>query len=167
MNKHYKKLPFALLMALVAGCSPKEDEAPGTSGPAPAPQTEAVSISQTTEAAPPPPGGLVAPTASAAIDITQAERPKNAQGDAMNDLEYLNHLVAQMNEFRINPQEIQQKAFKTEAEQLAYEEAQQKAKAPVRDINELVTAGVLKALPQAPGGQKYAIDPTTGKVVLQ
>ncbi len=167
MNKHYKKLPFALMMALLAGCTPKEDEAPGTSGPTPAPQAEAVSISQNTETAPPPPGGLAAPTASAAIDIAQAERPKNAQGEAMNDLEYLNHLVAQMNEFRVNPQEIQQKAFKTEAEQLAYEEAQQKAQAPVKDINELVTAGVLKALPQAPGGQKYAIDPTTGKVVLQ
>ncbi len=86
----------------------------------------------------------------------------------MSDLEYLNHLVEQVNESRVSDIEIKQKAFKTEAEQVAYEEAeQQKRKGPIRDLNELVTAGVLKALPTAPGGQRYTIDATTGKVVLQ
>lgn len=86
----------------------------------------------------------------------------------MNDLEYLNHLVQQVNEFRAIPKEINQKAFKTEAEQLAYEEAQQAQlnRGPVKDLNELVSSGVIKALPTAPAGQRYALD-ATGKVVLQ
>lgn len=85
----------------------------------------------------------------------------------MSDLEFLNHLVSQLNESRVAPTEIRQKAFKTEAEQLAYEESQQQKQGPVRDLNELVSAGVLKQLPQAPAGQHYAIDATTGKVVIQ
>lgn len=85
----------------------------------------------------------------------------------MSDLEFLNHLVGQLNESRVAPTETPQKAFKTEAEQMAYEEAMQKAKEPVRDLNELVTAGILKTLPQAPNGQQYTIDAQSGKVVLQ
>jgi hypothetical protein len=87
----------------------------------------------------------------------------------MSDLEYLNHLVQQVNESRATPKEIDQKSFKTEAEQLAYEEAQQRAlnRGPVKDLNELVSAGAIKALPAAPAGQRYVLDPTTGKVVLQ
>ncbi len=87
----------------------------------------------------------------------------------MSDLEYLNHLVQQVNESRSTPKEINQKAFKTEAEQLAYEEAQQQAlnRGPVKDLNELVSSGVIKTLPTAPAGQRYALDTATGKVVLQ
>ncbi|MCD6051426.1 MAG: hypothetical protein K0Q55_2830, partial [Verrucomicrobia bacterium] len=86
-----------------------------------------------------------------------------------NDLEYLNHLVQQVNESRTAPKEINQKSFKTEAEQLAYEEAQQQAlnRGPVKDLNELVSSGVIKAMPTAPAGQRYVLDATTGKVVLQ
>ncbi len=105
--------------------------------------------------------------APAAIDFAQAERPVNAQGQVMSDIEYLNHLVHEVNESRISDVTIPEKAFKTEAEQMAYEEAMQQRKAPVRDLKELVTAGVLKELPPAPAGQNYVIDPASGKVVLQ
>jgi len=85
----------------------------------------------------------------------------------MSDIEFLNHLVHEVNESRISSADIPQKAFKTEAEQMAYEEAMLQRKAPVKDLNELVTAGLLKALPEAPAGQRYMLDPTSGKVVLQ
>jgi hypothetical protein len=159
---------MAVLLLASSGCTPKEEaeglpSAPGSTG-------EAVSIESVTEnkTVPSSPDAVTPPQAIPAIDFAQAERPINAQGNAMSDLEYLNHLVEQVNESRVSDIEIKQKAFKTEAEQVAYEEAeQQKRKGPIRDLNELVTAGVLKALPTAPGGQRYTIDATTGKVVLQ
>lgn len=170
MNKTEQKLGVIYLMLLfaVAGCTPKEDstavKAPDAATPA------AVSISEATPAVAPPPAatlGAPAMAAPAAIDFSQAERPVNAQGQVMSDIEYLNHLVYEVNESRISDVSVPDKAFKTEAEQMAYEEAMQQRKVPVRDLKELVTAGVLKELPSAPAGQNYVIDPTSGKVVLQ
>lgn len=85
----------------------------------------------------------------------------------MSDLEYLNYLVREVNESRISDVEIPQVAFKTEDEQMAYEAAMEQRQGPIKDLHELVTAGAIKALPEAPSGQHYLIDPTTGKVVLQ
>jgi hypothetical protein len=154
-------------MALIAfGCSPKEENTQGTAAATQPPAPAAVSIAGTAApVAPPPSAGAAAP--AAAISVAQADRPINAQGNPMSDLEFLNHLIHEVNESRISSADIPQKAFKTEAEQMAYEEAQQQKKGPVRDLNELVTAGVLKEIPPAPAGQRYAIDATTGKVVLQ
>lgn len=163
-------ISLILLLSIAAGCSPKDPEAPAMTPPAAVAPAE-VSIGDTaTPAAPPPgsaPGAPAAAAVPAAIDLAQAERPINAQGNAMNDLEFLNHLVHEVNESRVSNVEIPQKAFKTEAEQMAYEAAMEQRQGPVKDLNELVTAGVLKALPQAPAGQRYAIDAATGKVVLQ
>ncbi len=85
----------------------------------------------------------------------------------MSDLELLNHLVHQVNESRAVGPEIKQMQFKTEAEQSAYEAAQRQKQAPVKDLNELVAAKVIKTLPTAPAGKRYAVDATSGKVVLQ
>jgi len=160
---------ITLMAAIALGCSPKEETAPAA---APAASAEAapaaISIGDNAVTiAPPPAGGAAAAAAAGGISMAVADRPINAQGNPMSDLEFLNHLVSELNESRTVPSEINQKAFKTEAEQMAYEEAQQKKKGPVQDLNELVTAGILKQLPAAPAGQRYAIDPATGKVVLQ
>jgi hypothetical protein len=165
--------PSSLLLVVclalgLCGCSPKEEDSSSLNSASQ--NTEAVSIEldaakpaspDQINAATPPPNSIPA------MDFAQVQRPINAQGDTMTDLEFLNHLVEQINEARSTDVEIKQKAFKTEAEQMAYEESQQKSKEPVRDLNELVAAGVIKTLPSAPNGQRYAIDTTTGKVVLQ
>jgi hypothetical protein len=167
----YNLLVLALLAFLSAGCGSQEAELENvatTATPAPAPA--AVSIGDSAPpVAPPPTVQGVAPAApiSTAIDLSDSERPINDQGQVMSDLEYLNYLVHELNEARITDVAIPQKAFKTEAEQMAYEEAMAQRQGPVKDLNELVTAGVLKALPEAPAGQHYLIDPTTGKVALQ
>lgn len=171
MHKTEQKLGavyLILLLAATAGCNSKEDSADVAAPAAATPA--AVSISEATPATAPPPAatpGAPAMAAPAAIDFSQAERPVNAQGQVMSDIEYLNHLVHEVNESRVSDVSIPDKAFKTEAEQMAYEEAMQQRKAPVKDLKELVTAGVLKELPPAPAGQNYVIDPASGKVVLQ
>lgn len=156
-----------LIAAVAIGCSQKEEIVPA----APAASAEAaqatVSIGGPAAQIAPPPSASATVAPSAGISLAAADRPINAQGNPMSDIEFLNHLVSELNESRTIPTEGNQKTFKTEAEQMAYEEAQQKQKGPVRDLNELVTAGILKQLPPAPAGQRYAIDPTTGKVVLQ
>lgn len=159
-------------LILTGACSPKE-EAPltPTSAGKPADLQEALRLDAAVK-----PDSPVAPNAnltagaqpnSAALDFASAPRPKNEQGDPLSDLEYLNHLVFQLNESRTVVAEIKQMQFKTEAEQAAYEAAQQQRQGPVKDLNELVTAKMLKALPVAPNGQHYAIDPASGKVVLR
>ncbi len=157
---------FLFLLSIVA-CSPKAEPA---SEQIQASATQPVTIAAGSATVAPPPSTPVpgAQTAQAIPAITEIERPTNAQGNPMSDLELLNHLVQELNESRVSDADIPQKTFKTEAEQMAYEAAQEQLrKGPVKDLNELVTAGILKALPQAPAGQRYAIDATTGKVVLQ
>lgn len=162
---------LALTALLFVGCGSKETSvgnipSPGSSENAP----EAVSIGDLPPpVAPPPsaPDAIAAPSATAAIATTQEERPVNDRGQVMSDLEYLNYLVNEVNESRISDADIPQKAFKTEEEQMAYEAAMEQRQGPVKDLNELVTAGAIKALPDAPTGQHYTLDPTTGKVVLQ
>ena len=119
-------------------------------------------------AAPSPTGNVAPPAAPPGIDFASAARPLDAQGNQLNDLDYLNHLVHQANEARLSKSsDIPMKAsFKTEAEQVAYEEAQRKRFEPISDLNDLVKDGFLKSLPAAPAGQKFAIDPTTKKVIL-
>ena len=169
-QSHYPlSLLAVLLIPLLSGCSPKEADEPLDKVATPSIQEVSV------ESSAPNPNLSAPPTSSSAapipepLDIAKAERPLNSRGDAMTDLEYLNHLVEQVNESRSAPKEINQRAFKTEAEQLAYEEAQQQAvnRSPIKDPSELVSAGVIKALPPAPAGQRFALDAATGKVVLQ
>ncbi len=157
---------FLILLSINA-CSPKAEPA---SEQIQASAVQPVTIAAGSAAVAPPPSTTlpVAQTAQGIPAITEIERPTNAQGNPMSDLELLNHLVQELNESRVSDVDISQKTFKTEAEQVAYEAAQEQLrKGPVKDLNELVTAGILKALPQAPAGQRYAIDAATGKVVLQ
>jgi len=164
-------LALALLALLFVGCGAKETPTENIASPAAPPTTpDAVSIGNTSSPVTPPPsiaGAVPVAPAATAINIAQDKRPINTQGQVMSDLEYLNYLVHEVNEARITDVAIPQKAFKTEAEQMAYEEAMAQRLGPVKDLNELVTAGVLKALPEASAGQHYVIDPTTGKVALQ
>lgn len=119
-------------------------------------------------AAPSPTGNVAPPVAAPSIDFAAAERPLDAQGNRLNDLDYLSHLVHEANEARLSKSsDIPMKtSFKTEAEQMAYEESQRKRFEPISDLNDLVKDGYLKSLPAAPAGQKYAIDQATKKVIL-
>jgi len=164
--KVFSSIIFIFLLSIVA-CTPKEEPA---SEQTQASAAQPVTIAAGSATVAPPPSTTVPAAQAAQVipAITEIERPTNAQGNPMSDLELLNHLVQELNESRVSDADIPQKTFKTEAEQVAFEAAQEQLrKGPVKDLNELVTAGILKALPQAPAGQRYAIDATTGKVVLQ
>lgn len=124
---------------------------PGTDTAAPA--------AQATAAAKAPP---------ATIDLATMQRPVNDKGDLMSDLEMLNQILANFNEARATGAAArpQTRTYKTEAEQMAAEAAQQQAMGPAKDLSELVKAGVIKALPTPPAGKKFVIDPESHKVAL-
>lgn len=87
----------------------------------------------------------------------------------MTDLEILNTAVFAYNEANMNRgASANIPTFKTEAEQSAWMAAHQNAAnaGPLKDLSQLVKAGLIKALPGPPPGKKFAIDPQTHKVVL-
>jgi hypothetical protein len=167
------RLNFLILVSsasLLAGCGGGD-----TDNAVPPPPTQGdvtaatVDVGTAANTPAPAPGGNVAPPAATpGIDFGSAERPLDAQGNRLNDLDYLSHLVHEANEARLSKAgDVQTKSsFKTEAEQMAYEESQRKRFEPISDLNDLVKDGFLKSLPAAPAGQKYAIDQATKKVIL-
>lgn len=156
-------------LGLVTGCGGGDSD---LGIPAPPPQSGSVSASATVDVTAPntpaPAGTVAPPAATPSIDFAAVKRPLDAQGNPLNDLDFLNHLVHQANESRLaKGSDIPMKdSFKTEAEQMAYEEAQRKRFEPISDLNDLVKDGFIKALPTAPAGQKFALDPATKKVIL-
>ena len=84
----------------------------------------------------------------------------------LDDLELLNHLLWNYNEGRATYSTDVTPNFKNDAERIAYDEALKKLKEPATDINDLVKARFIKAIPTAPAGKKYAINPKTLKVEL-
>ncbi|MEW6305635.1 MAG: hypothetical protein AB1705_19320, partial [Verrucomicrobiota bacterium] len=110
--------------------------------------------------------GPETPAQPPAIDFASESRPTNERGEAMSDLDLLNQILSDYQEARATTSSGEIRAYKTEAEEVAAMEAQQKAAEPVKDLSELVRAGVIKAVPAAPPGKKFAIDPKTHKVVL-
>lgn len=85
---------------------------------------------------------------------------------AQDNLEYLNGLVAHLNEGRATYSTDAMPTFKTPEEKQAYDAALKKMKEPITDIEELVKARLIKKIPAAPAGKKYVINPTTHKVEL-
>lgn len=116
--------------------------------------------------APAAPTAAAAPAAPA-VDVATMPRPVNAKGDPMSDLELLNQILHNYREARATQTPSVSRAYKTEAEQMAAETAALKAvQAPIKDLSELVKAGVIKTLPTPPAGKKFAIDPQSQQVVL-
>ncbi len=110
----------------------------------------------------PPPSSIVT------VDIAAgAPRPLGNQGQPLeNDLELLNYLLWNFNEGKATYSTDVIPTFKTEADALAYQEALKKYKEPTTDLNDLVKGRVIKAIPAAPAGKKYAVNPKTYKVEL-
>lgn len=156
--------PVSCLVFLNA-CGAKEEHPLPPAAPQKAPDIQASLKVEAPSSPAAPTAGVATPPQAA--DLSSMQRPINDQGNPMSDLELLNHLVHQVNESRAAGPEIKQMQFRTEAEQSAYEAAQRQKQGPVKDLNELVAAKVIKALPTAPAGKRYAIDATSGKVVLQ
>ncbi len=101
------------------------------------------------------------------MDLNDVQRPINDAGQRLADLDYLNLLLQSYVEGRSSAAYMPKGPFKSEAEEMAaIEKAERQKSQPVTDLNELVRAKFIKAIPQAPAGKKYAIDPKTGKVVL-
>lgn len=84
----------------------------------------------------------------------------------MNDIQYLNELLAQFNMRRSNFSPEPYPQFKTPDEQKAYDQWLIKFRDPVTDLNELVRYKVVKALPAPPAGKKYVVNAQTLKVEL-
>ena len=161
-----------VIAVAVAGCGKQEPAAPtAPKAPSTAPAKPAMPSLQTGGGtATPTKGQAAAPTPAppAVMDLATMKRPTNDKGDPMSDLEMLNHILANYNEGRATgaAASSQTRTYKTEAEQVAAEATQKQALGPVKDLSELVTAKVIRALPTPPAGKKFAIDPKTQKVVL-
>ncbi|MEW6303896.1 MAG: hypothetical protein AB1705_10520 [Verrucomicrobiota bacterium] len=168
-------LAFALvLLVLTIGCAPKQDPSAETQAE-PLANTANMQSLETVSAATvtPPPGTIVAPTTApatpppvTAIDFTGANRPTNERGEVLSDLDLLNQILNDYVEARATGSSGEIRTYKTEAEEVAAMEARQKASEPVKDLSELVKAGLIKAVPTPPPGKRFAIDPKTQKVVL-
>ena len=163
--------PAILVLSLTAaGCGKQEPaslaapSAPTASAPSTmpsldtgAPVTTTPTTAKEAETEAPPP----------AIDFASLERPTDEHDRPLSDLELLNQVLFNYNEARATGGNVIQRTYKSEDEQLAAEAAQlQRSTGPVTDLSELVKAGLIKAVPAAPAGKKYAIDPQTHKVVL-
>lgn len=179
--KMKKFLSMALFVGVITvGCS-KEEELTG----APSSAGGGVSISDPQAASPTSPSSsqptldldpskFGPPPPAIAVDFsatTAEERPRNVGGKQMSDLEYLNQLLEELATSRFNYVPSPESApYKNDEEREAYEakfaELKKKLQAPITDINELVKAGVIKAIPAAPTGQKYVINATTQKIEL-
>ncbi|MEW6305637.1 MAG: hypothetical protein AB1705_19330 [Verrucomicrobiota bacterium] len=171
MMLKYPSSLTALVLVLTLGCTEKKEAAPEAGSTAPANTATMPSLSGT-------PGELDTPAqqsseqeASAqppvpAVDFASADRPTNERGEALSDLDLLNKILTDFQEARATTSSGEIRAYKTEAEEVAAMEAKQNAAGPVKDLSELVRAGLIKAVPAAPPGKKFAIDPKTQKVVL-
>lgn len=162
---------IATLGVLSAGCgdpTPDDDlstavnqsTAVSVTDPLPAPNAK------TGENAPPDPLTLIPRPAETLIDLSTVERPTDDNGKIMDDLAYLNHLVFNLNEGRATYVSDVIPEFRNDDERQKYELAMAKAMEPIKDLNELVRLKVIKALPQAPAGKRYAINASSGKVEL-
>ncbi len=156
-------LSIALVLGVITiGCSSEEEELPVA-----APNTSIHADPLAGGGTPPPdPLTLIPKPAETLIDITTVERPADNSGKVMDDLAYLNHLVFNINEGRSTYVSDNIPTFKDDAQRQAYEMAMAKAREPLKDINDLVRLKVIKALPPAPAGKRYAINETTGKVEM-
>ncbi|MGV3753818.1 MAG: hypothetical protein ACO1QS_00380 [Verrucomicrobiota bacterium] len=158
-------LSIALVLGVISiGCSKEEEELPVA-----APNTSIHAdplAAGGQQSAPPDPMTMIPKPAETLIDITTVERPADNSGRVMDDLAYLNHLVFNINEGRATYVSDNIPTFKDDAQRQAYEMALAKAREPLKDINDLVRLKVVKALPPAPAGKRYAINETTGKVEM-
>jgi hypothetical protein len=161
---------YSLILAtVVTGCGGgAEDELPTAAN-----NSSGVSVTdplgaggKQAESNTPDPMSLIPRPPETLIDVSSVERPLDNSGKVMDDLAYLNHLVFNLNEGRATYVSDVIPQFRNDAERLAYEAALAKSKEPVKDLEELVRLKVVKALPQAPAGKRYAINATSGKVEL-
>jgi hypothetical protein len=105
--------------------------------PAPAPETKAVTVDSAPESAPPPPAAAPEAPPSA----TPAPETDTAVGSDLANV-YVNELQSIVDSY------------------VAV------TKRKPTDLSQLISAGFLPAMPAAPAGKKYALDPATTKVKL-
>lgn len=159
---------------LVVGCGKEEDELPPPSSSAPVNATDPVSAggasvagATTTQTPEPFDPSKVGPPPPPTVDFgDNGARPVGNLGEQLNDLELLNHILFTYNEGRGTYSTDYIPNFKSDAERLAYDEALRKLKEPITDLNELVRLKVIKSIPAAPAGKKYAVNKKTLKVEL-
>jgi len=156
---------------LSVGCGKEEDELPEANAGAAMSGSDPLAVAavdtggaaQTVEAFNPSTFGPPPPPMA---DLGATDRPLGDNGNAMDDLEYLNALVFRFNESRGSYSPEPEPQFKTQEEYQKYAAALKKLKEPITDLNELVRSKVIKAIPPAPTGKKYAINAKTLKVEL-
>jgi hypothetical protein len=154
------------LGVITVGCGKEEEELPVAAAATGVSATDPLAAGGQKDASLPDPMTLIPRPAETMIDVSIAERPADNDGKVMDDLAYLNHLVFNINEGRSTYVSDNIPTFKDDAQRQAYELALAKAREPLKDINDLVRLKVIKALPQAPTGKRYAINATSGKVEL-
>jgi hypothetical protein len=168
-----KKILLTVMAAglITLGCSKEDDELPEAnagaavsgSDPLAAASADTGGTAQIVEAFNPSTFGPPPPPMA---DLGAADRPLGDNGNAMDDLEYLNALVFRFNESRGSYSPEPEPQFRTQEEYQKYAAALKKLKEPITDLNELVRSKVIKAIPPAPTGKKYAINAQTLKVEL-
>jgi hypothetical protein len=173
-TKYYQSMRtfFAsvLIGATAFGCAPK-DEFDSSITPA-NPATSQVDLLDPTASTDTRTGQTstsAAPEEAAiqAMDFSASDRMENEKGQPMTDLELLNYAVHVYTARVKSEVPILQGQFKTQDEEVAaYEAAMKRQGGGIRDLSELVKAGIIKSIPAPPPGKVYALD-ATGVVVLK
>lgn len=147
MNMSRGLIVTFVLSVLVTGCGKPKSTALDVPKPPPTPSTAASAANSGADGAPPPapdasaPGSVGTVAASSGDDVA-FYRTRNAEtGQLASDLEVINDALM---------------AYGTDGKQ----------RPPFKDLQDLVTQGLLKKLPTPPEGKKFAFDPKTAKATL-
>jgi hypothetical protein len=109
------------------------------------------------------------PSAPEAIDISPTGRPVNVDGSPMGDLDLLNHAIEAYRELAHAKaaEALSRRRFSSEAEQSAAEaELARASSTALKDLSDLVRAGVLRALPTPPAGKQFVLNLKTQQAEL-
>ena len=153
----------------IVGCGEKGSSTPTVDSAPPAQNANPpASVSLTADAGTP---STAKPLVQAPVvmDLNTADRPLDARGNPMSDVEMLNLVIES---YRMGAGATSADMATTggrkpqgPAEEAAAFAAASTPKTAINDINDLVKLGLIKAIPPAPAGKQYAYE--NGAVVLK
>ena len=156
-------------LGLLVGCGGSQE--PASAPPTRTPITKAPSAAMPA-LAPGNPGAAPRPAASPAavppppaVDFTAGKRPMDKEGNPLSDLDILNEAILAYGGRAMGNAAVVTGSFKTAEEQVAAMSKQYESRS-VKSLSDLVTAGLIKAVPQPPPGKQYVFDPKTQKAAL-
>ena len=155
-------------LGLLIGCGGSKESASPTATKTPAPKAPLAAMpalapahAGTAPSAAPSPATAPPP----AVDLATAMRPLDANGNPISDLDMLNQAIIQYGGRALGGGNIPT-AEGVQGVDAINAALVRPAPAQLKDLSELVKAGLIKALPVPPPGKAYVLDPKTRMAAL-